>query len=481
MTKTKTLRYVCAAAVVLLVFALCRLFPLISDDWYREALGRSLHGLSDLISIIKTKWQTNNPRVLGNVLAYISGGRPVIRWLLRSLFFSAVILLGTKAAGLETPAGLLLMASAVVAIPREMFGQIYPWGAGFFNYVPPAVLTLAAFCLLRPVLTQEVRGGDGARAAALLLLGFCAQLFVENNTLCAVFAGLTLAVWQVRRMRRLSLSTAAYVLGTILGALAMFLSPAYRAFTQQGEAYSLGGGTSLPMRLAINTRQICYHMIVNAPVIVVGLTVLLLLTLRFGKQRRTPADTLLAAAVTILCAVLLMCRFGRLPALCSVVSAVLWYLLAGRALARWMKPGLLRSRALFYWLVALAAAAPLLVVQPIGSRCLYLSYLFLLIVCGILLKDLFAERKPAPVLLLPAAALICAVFGFYFSTFLPIHAAEQARIAAIESAMNAGEAQVVIPAFPYQDFLWNPDIAIGKQYYYVEPDDFLILVENTGA
>ena len=103
------------------------------------------------------------------------------------------------------------------------------------------------------------------------------------------------------------------------------------------------------------------------------------------------------------------------------------------------------------------------------------------VVCGILLKDLFAERKPASVLLLPAAALLCAVFGFYFSRFLPIHAAEQARIAAIEAAMDAGEAQVVIPAFPYQDYLWNPDVSIGKQYYYIEPDDFLILVENTGA
>ena len=479
MTKTKTLRYVCAAAVVLLVFALCRLFPLISDDWYREALGRSLHGLPDLISIIKTKWLTNNPRVLGNVLAYISGGRPTLRWLLRSLFFSAVILLSARAAGLETPAGLLLMASAVVAIPREMFSQIYPWGAGFFNYVPPAFLTLAAFCLHRPVLTQEA--GGGARAAALFVLGFCAQLFVENNTLCAVFAGLMLAVWQVRKTRRLALSTAAYALGTILGAAAMFLSPAYRTFTQQGQAYSLGGGTSFAERLGENAQVICWHMIENAPVIVAGLTVLLLLTLILGKRRRHALDLLLAAAVAILCAALLLRRFGTLPASESILPAVLWYLLAGGALARWTKPGLSRSRVLFYWLLALAAAAPLLVVRPIGSRCLYLSYLFLLIVCGILLKDLFAERKPASVLLLPAAALLCAVFGFYFSRFLPIHAAEQARIAAIEAAMDAGEAQVVIPAFPYQDYLWNPDVSIGKQYYYIEPDDFLILVENTGA
>ena len=67
-------RALCLTALFLLLFTLCRLFPLVGDDWFREALGASLHSPADLLREVAARWSTINGRVLGNILAYISIG-----------------------------------------------------------------------------------------------------------------------------------------------------------------------------------------------------------------------------------------------------------------------------------------------------------------------------------------------------------------------------------------------------------------------
>ena len=66
-------------------FTLFRTFPLSGDDWFREGLGASLHSIGDLACVVAEKWRTTNGRILGNILAYSAGSRPILRDLLRAL------------------------------------------------------------------------------------------------------------------------------------------------------------------------------------------------------------------------------------------------------------------------------------------------------------------------------------------------------------------------------------------------------------
>ena len=70
-----------AFAALALLFLL---FPLTGDDWYREGLGRTIGSAGDLLREVAFRWKTTNPRILGNVLAYLSGSRPILRVLLRT-------------------------------------------------------------------------------------------------------------------------------------------------------------------------------------------------------------------------------------------------------------------------------------------------------------------------------------------------------------------------------------------------------------
>ena len=73
------------AALFLALLALCWLFPVIGDDWYREEMGRNLRGPLDLLKKVIAGWQTYNGRIFGNILAYAAGDRKGLRELLQHL------------------------------------------------------------------------------------------------------------------------------------------------------------------------------------------------------------------------------------------------------------------------------------------------------------------------------------------------------------------------------------------------------------
>ena len=70
---------------VFLVLAFC-VMPVSGDDFFRVNVGKNLHSIGDLISIVREKYLTGNPRVFGNILAYSVGGRRMLSSVVRGLF-----------------------------------------------------------------------------------------------------------------------------------------------------------------------------------------------------------------------------------------------------------------------------------------------------------------------------------------------------------------------------------------------------------
>ena len=285
-------------ALFLALLALCGLFPLTGDDWFREELGRRLTGPTDLLETVLAGWRTYNGRILGNLLAYAAGSRRLLRELLRAAFLFGTVRLAAGHGGFRTVWGTLLTAAALLALPRDIFAQIYPWAAGFFNYVPPAALALAALRMLEDLFAERPVPG-GVPRAAVFLLGLCGALFVEHVTLYGVWAGAVLLVWSWRRGIA-SAPVAAFCAGTLLGALALFLSPSY-GLIWGGGAYSAGlwanAGENLPVVVS--------GLISRCPVLYLTLTALGLAW--FAASRRTGPDRLLAVLLALGCGCFILC------------------------------------------------------------------------------------------------------------------------------------------------------------------------------
>ena len=451
----------------LALLALCGLFPLTGDDWFREELGRRLTGPTDLLEAVLTGWRTYNGRILGNLLAYAAGSRRLLRELLRAAFLFGTVRLAAGHGGFRTVWGTLLTAAALLALPRDMFAQIYPWAAGFFNYVPPTALALAALRMLEDLFAERPVPGGVPRAAAVFLLGLCGALFVEHVTLYGVWAGAVLLVWSWRRGIA-SAPVAAFCAGTLLGALVLFLSPSY-GLIWGGGAYSAGlwanAGENLPVVVS--------GLISRCPVLYLTLTALGLAW--FAASRRTGPDRLLAALLALGCGCFILCGLRGRWTGGEALAAVLWGAALWAGCWRWLPKGERRNRALFFLAGAGVGALPLLAVSPIGPRCLYWSYVCLVISAGNLLSALPLGLLPRRPVRGTALGLAAGVLAFYLALFLPIHALEGERLAALEEAVAQGRREVVLPAYPNGEYLWEGDTdKIGSRFYIQEPGDLSI-------
>ena len=451
----------------LALLALCGLFPLTGDDWFREELGRRLTGPTDLLEAVLAGWRTYNGRILGNLLAYAAGSRRLLRELLRAAFLFGTVRLAAGHGGFRTVWGTLLTAAALLALPRDIFAQIYPWAAGFFNYVPPAALALAALRMLEDLFAERPVPGGVPRAAAVFLLGLCGALFVEHVTLYGVWAGAVLLVWSWRRGIA-SAPVAAFCAGTLLGAILLFLSPSY-GLIWGGGAYSAGlwanAGENLPVVVS--------GLISRCPVLYLTLTALGLAW--FAASRRTGPDRLLAVLLAAGCGCFILCGLRGEWTGGEALAAVLWGTALWTGCRRWLPKGERRNRALFFLASAGVGALPLLAVSPIGPRCLYWSYVCLVISAGNLLSALPLGLLPRRPVRGTALGLAAGVLAFYLALFLPIHALEGERLAALEEAVAQGRREVVLPAYPNGEYLWEGDTdKIGSRFYIQEPGDLSI-------
>ena len=454
-------------ALFLALLALCGLFPLTGDDWFREELGRRLTGPTDLLEAVLTGWRTYNGRILGNLLAYAAGSRRLLRELLRAAFLFGTVRLAAGHGGFRTVWGTLLTAAALLALPRDIFAQIYPWAAGFFNYVPPAALALAALRMLEDLFAERPVPGGVPRAAAVFLLGLCGALFVEHVTLYGVWAGAVLLVWSWRRGIA-SAPVAAFCAGTLLGALALFLSPSY-GLIWGGGAYSAGlwanAGENLPVVVS--------GLISRCPVLYLALTALGLAW--FAASRRTGPDRLLAALLALGCGCFILCGLRGKWTGEEALAAVLWGAALWAGCWRWLPKGERRNRALFFLAGAGVGALPLLAVSPIGPRCLYWSYVCLTIAAGNLLSALPLGLLPRRLVRGAALGLAAGALAFYLALFFPIRVLEVERLAALEEAVAQGRREVVLPTYPHGEYLWEGDTdKIGSRFYIQEPGDLSI-------
>lgn len=402
------------------LFALFSIFPLTGDDWFRESLGASLGGVGDLVRTVARKWSTTNGRILGNVLAYTAGSRPIVRDIMRTLITFGLIALLARVSGLRKASGLLLCAAAVIALPREMFREIYPWAAGYFNYVPPVALALGALALMPEVFAwQEINAGK-ARCAALFFLGFASQLFVENITFYVLCAAGILNVLQLVRHKRLSAVLVCYFIGALLGAV-------------------------------------------------------LLLGVYIVRSKPKTSDVICLAAMLACCACLLL---GEWSDIVTALICLAWFALSAAAIVR--RTGQVCGKAMYFMLAALCAAFPLLFVNPIGPRCLYVSYVFLLAVALSLLSGLkLSFRHTCPLCLcmfVGTAALLATIY-------YPLHKTDMQQRELIEDALARGDREVTVPAYEDGSWLWDADSCkMEYAYYYDVPGDLKIIfaARNTG-
>lgn len=446
--------------------ALLYLFPYTGDDW---AWGSQI-GLDRLES-----WFDNyNGRYLGNLLVMVLTRSKWVNVLLTAVSMASFCLFPKLFVKAEKFLPYALGTLFFFLMSKSMLVQVVVWTAGFSNYVPPILLIFLYLIMVQNVFDDEQPVYGKAAAIVSPVIGFAAGLFMENVTLYNLAAAAAILVIAYVRFRKVFAVHLAYAAGSIAGAVMMFSNSVYGTIAQGGDEYRssvLSEGLIRTVSNNLNVIVRCFFLESMAGWVIFSVLCLIC----YGMYLRSGAGKKichLGAAMHTLCGALLLIK-----SLCPN-----WYFFAGSgssetitvwifamiAVAYCMSALVLvlfcvedrkmQLRVLFLLLSILVLVAPLLVVNPVGARCLFGSYMMLAAACVVLLvyvKDRLQIPGTVQKLLVAVALVACAVvMAFLVHIYQPVHHYDSLRNEYVHKQVDAGYKTVVISKLPNESYVW---------------------------
>ena len=519
------------------LFGLCLLFPYSGDDW---AWGSQI-GLDRLGRF----FADYNGRYLGNLIVLALTRNVVLRSLVVSGVLVLIVRELSALAGRRRFSTLLVAAILLMLVHYRIGAQAIVWTSGFSNYAVPALLVLVYLNASKDMLAKMGGGMDGGetgaegsagagigegafretgvRIAGMAVLGLCSSLIMENITLYNIVIACALIAYGKARSGCWSKAQIAFLAGALLGAALMFSNGAYWEIAASGG----DGIRSFADGLTVEKLgHMVYYLVADswAPL----LCLLAVMAYRvFGKgtraegaglakraerERRTepsatatsadPTDNadpagsadpvrsarLLLAALAFMSIVSLASVFAlESPGLAAglvvaAASAVFACALLAYCLARRREP-LGRTCLLVIASIAIIVA-PLLVVDPVGPRNFFPTYV---LECALacILWDASIESE-SRLLTGVLGALLVVVLARWIAVYVPIHDADVARNDAVRAAAEAGEGRVTVPKLPNDGYVHTPDPTNGTwehryKLFHGFPQDLDIHLEEQTA
>lgn len=462
------------------------------DDWNRIVFSnRTPQGF---LNLVVDHYQTLNGRVVGNFLSYLLIA-PWTRALAKVFSILLLTRLLSELSRIKGPLALFFAFFFVMTVPRLIFIQVYPWSAGFYNYVPPMIGVLLLFVEILPLFEGKELEGNTGKSVLWFLGGILLCLFVEHVTLFLLCFSSGLLLFQKLRRNTVAPFTKALFAGVLCGTALMFASPVYRQILTADDSYrtvpaSAGHFVDI---LVQNYRSLSRYMLFESPVfllIVCAVVIGSYVTLHRGVLRRPGAVwfavlpvyvvlTRLVFRQTFLFTPEAMRAAGYWPLFVDAgFHVVTFLLLLGACGAIRYLPA--RRQYLFTLLCIPVITAPLFVVRPVLARNYYASYLFLAIAVLLLLRELIRRRKlPVRKMAVLLPVLCAGILLFYGSIYTLNQISFRHRIDVIESAMEREENPIIIPDFPVPFFIFGPgDSSLGHAYYYEKANDIEFILES---
>lgn len=444
---------------------LAYLFPYTGDDW---AWGSRIG-----IERLQNLFADYNGRYAGNLMVLALTRSKFLDTLVMAASFVLICILSYRYSESNITAVLLFSAFAFFLMPKEMWAQAVVWTAGFSNYVPSALISVSYLVYAKESAGMKLYENNSVlkHGIWMFILGFVGAMFVENVTvfnICLAFAG---NIFLYIKVRKMDYAHAGFLLGTLSGTYAMFSNGAYNKIMQGTDYYRDTPDGILEMMPFVTgqAENLTNYIIYNNLIFVVVVTVLLVILAvwKIIKRKKSPVGALLVA-VNIGCFQMLRRKdaiwpkaerwFGLSDWMSGLVPTViaLLYVLSVLLAIWYFVEEKRRVKMLIPLLCAAVALAPLLVVSPIGARCTFIAYAFMILFAadlfGYICKGI-AIRK----------SLMSGVFGvvvlvqllMFLRIFYPIHYYDALRLDFAKKQEAEGKKTVLMCDLPNAEYLWN--------------------------
>lgn len=468
-----------AAAILILFCIFCGLsclFPYTGDDW---AWGSSA-GLERLHTFFKDY----NGRYMGNFLVLVLTRSKLLDVLTKAAAFTFACWLCCRNTEGKGTVHLGFAAFLFFIMPRTILREAVVWTSGFTNYVPSALLSVAYLVFLPRLTAQKEK--TAPIAVAVCLLTFAGGLFMENITIFNVLLGVAVVAWYWFTDRSCSKIHLGFLAGAVAGAAALFSNSAYQKVASGTDYYRTVARTAEDTlaRILRNAAQILDHLIYENFWFCVMVTVILIFLAWDSFRKKTGAARLpvaLAAVIHMaflgvagyeyLCAHVLSWMPGvmMLPAYIvhefRLVFAI-GYVVSVAVLIAMCTQKDQQHKMLLPLLCVPVSLAPMLLVEPIGPRCVFIGYLMMMVCTTVLFEQLWRKMDGKTVLRRICCGAIAAVtllqlvswFGIYSS----VHYWDRQRNAFAVVQSDRGSDTVYLCPLPNEEYLHNSSPNAGN-------------------
>lgn len=458
--KNQLLRYgICFALVAML----CWFFPYTGDDW---AWGSQIG-----IDRLKMWFANYNGRYLGNLCVLIMTRSNLIKAGIMALCLTGIPVLMEKMTGKKY--AFYVGSMMLIFMPKLVFRQAVVWTAGFSNYVTSTFLTMIFLAYVYPIFESKVFKEKKWHCVPFLLLGAANGLFVEHMTLYNVAVSIAIVGYCLLIHKKLYVTFLAYVIGSLAGTIYMFSNGAYHSIANQEDTYRQMAAGGIFTRAFTNYKDIIAENLVinNLGINVCIFIVCMILWYQcFGKQAAKSKMYLAAKVSMAIIAVFngwaILSSMGlaiyakqnrllyveMLLASMYMIALLIYAVLIGYMQGKVWKM-------LFWNLSIWCVAAPLFVVNPVGERCFFITYVFFIM----LFLELLAAMKIECIVLFLHGNMFrnfcagAAIVGmaFYINIFSSVYQRDQERLAHVQEQVENGATSAELLYLPYESYLWT--------------------------
>ncbi len=475
----------------LILFALCWLFPYTGDDW---AWGSEIG-----INRLRTHFVEYNGRYFSNLIVLAMTRSNFLKTVIMSGCFTGIIYCIKHI--LNRKYTLRVMALFLLCVPSEMFRQSISWTSGFANYTTSILLTLVYICNIYWIFEDNEMSPEKIKQSpfisiAMLVLGVANTLIVEHLTIYNLLLSLFVILLTIYKYKKVLMQHISYALGCLVGTFLMFSNSGYSNVSSGTDGYrTVGQNIKEVIRLAFNnyfsTIHVEFYMkniVLNVAILFVCILLLVSLMRKIPKKVFLLSTGLLALNTAYVVWSIFATHFylknvlfgyilsGVFSAV-GVLSILCFVLIASYYCKR--------LSVILFWVVSIIiTVAPLLVVNPIGSRCFFFGYVLLAIISLNLIDMLLLEfpsfvyRKKIKVII---DVGIIGLLSMYFFIFSSISSADTERLKYVKEQIAEGKKVIEVEQYPHLSYVWCSEPVgevWGKRYklFYGLPEDIDIVM-----
>ncbi|MGX4598436.1 DUF6056 family protein [Faecalimicrobium sp. JNUCC 81] len=467
----KNPRFYISILLLLFFFFFAAQVPYSHDDWQWGSHSNWI--------LMLNGFENYNGRYLGNLFEILITRNVLAKNIILAVGILFVIWsvykLVIKEAKSKDKTVLFLLASVLcLAIPRELFRQTYSWIAAFINFIPPVILMILYIIIVNNIFEDKPLNAIKSKHPLWLILlmiplGISTQLFSEHTTVYTIFLAGFIVFYTFVKYREFSYLQITYLLATIIGAFIMFSNGAYFNAANNTDGYKKLS-FSIASIVDLYTNQMSDTLFLNNWLLNTMLTVLCItIILRHLSNNHTKNKVFVGNVQIFILSTYMI--YGVLnkaypawniftdPQKTSYFNAtysLVFFACILSVILLYIESNGLKMKMFMIYGSSLALAMPLIIANPIGPRCFFASYIFMVITALQLLINIINnsnfELSNFSVVVSSILVIICI---FYGSIFVDVGIGEKWRVQIISDAIANGDKSITLYRLPYEDYYWT--------------------------